>query len=248
MLLSCERIITTANGLRPRRGRSLRRHRRKHYQDFHPLLPVTCAAKTAALIDRPVHPWRLVMWLAWPVLIQQLLIWIVNRSDGFLAGYFQPGEGAHTAYQSAQTNAMYLSWAISSCTVLVGAGGTALVAKLAPVEVELVTLDGLVDSGVIDKQRVGMVWIDAEGHEGHILEGGAGLLENGVAVVFEFHPAGLQERGDRNQIHAIAEDAYTHFVDVRRQEVGQPRFQLHPVSARGHNCRYGHQRRDAATD
>src|SRR5437588_10124248 len=87
------------------------------------------AAKTAALIDRPVHPWRLVMWLAWPVLIQQLLIWIVNRSDGFLAGYFQPGEGAHTAYQSAQTNAMYLSWAISSCTVLVGAGGTALVAR-----------------------------------------------------------------------------------------------------------------------
>jgi putative MATE family efflux protein len=63
------------------------------------------------------------------VLVQQLLIWIVNRSDGFLAGYFKPGEGEHVAYQSAQTNAMYLSWAISSCTVIVGAGATALVAR-----------------------------------------------------------------------------------------------------------------------
>jgi putative MATE family efflux protein len=71
----------------------------------------------------------LVLWLAWPVLIQQLLIWIVNRSDGFLAGHFQPGEGEHVAYQSAQTNAMYLSWAISSFTVVVGAAGTALVAR-----------------------------------------------------------------------------------------------------------------------
>ena len=102
--------------------------------------------------------------------------------------------------------------------------------KMEPVEVELVTLDGLVKSGVIDKERVGMVWIDAENHEGHILQGGASLLRNGVAVVIEFHPAGLQERGDRAQIHAIAEDAYTHFVDVRRQDVGHPRFELHPVS------------------
>jgi FkbM family methyltransferase len=103
------------------------------------------------------------------------------------------------------------------------------VAKIVPVEVELVTLDGLVESGVIDKQRVGMVWVDAEGHEGHILQGGAGLLDDGVPVVLEFHPAGLDERGDRDQIHAIAEDAYTHFVDVRRREAGRPRFQLQPV-------------------
>jgi putative MATE family efflux protein len=71
----------------------------------------------------------MVIWLAWPVLVQQLFIWIQARSDGFLAGYFKPGEGEHVAYQSAQTNAMYLSWAISSCTVIVGAGGTALVAR-----------------------------------------------------------------------------------------------------------------------
>src|SRR5215831_7630673 len=86
------------------------------------------ASATGTLVHNHIPPWRLVAWLAWPVLVQQLLIWIVNRSDGFLAGYFKPGEGEHVAYQSAQTNAMYLSWAISSCTVIVGAGGTALVA------------------------------------------------------------------------------------------------------------------------
>jgi putative MATE family efflux protein len=61
--------------------------------------------------------------------VQQLLIWILSLSDRFLAGYFKPGEGEHVAYQSAQTNAIYLSWAITSCTVIVGAGGTALVAR-----------------------------------------------------------------------------------------------------------------------
>jgi putative MATE family efflux protein len=86
-------------------------------------------ATATALIDQPSPPWRLVMWLAWPVLVQQFLIWIVNRSDGFLAGHYQPGAGEHVAYQSAQTNAMYLSWAISSSCVLVGAGGTALVGR-----------------------------------------------------------------------------------------------------------------------
>jgi putative MATE family efflux protein len=34
--------------------------------------------------------WRLILYLAWPVLAQQLLVLLVTLSDSFLAGYFQP--------------------------------------------------------------------------------------------------------------------------------------------------------------
>jgi putative MATE family efflux protein len=113
-----------------------------------------------------------VLALAWPVLAQQLLVLLVNLSDSYLAGHFQPlpvaerhralglqltavgmlvangslgpatalGAEApwqagnqiwarHIAYQSAQTTAHYLAWFITSYTVIVSVGSTALVAR-----------------------------------------------------------------------------------------------------------------------
>jgi FkbM family methyltransferase len=96
-------------------------------------------------------------------------------------------------------------------------------------EVEVVTLDGLVSDGVIETDRVGMLWIDAEGHEGHILRGGHSLTEHGVPLIFEFHPTGLEAHGTRADIHEIAEERYTHFVDMRRHEPDHERFGLQPV-------------------
>jgi FkbM family methyltransferase len=103
------------------------------------------------------------------------------------------------------------------------------------VEVELVTLDHLASEGTIDLDRLGMLWVDAEGHEGHVIEGATELVARGIPMVFEFHPEGLDERGDRDKIHELAEEHYTHFVDVRRQETdpAQPRFMLRPVSDLG---------------
>src|SRR5438128_1112858 len=71
-----------------------------------------------------------VLRLAWPVLLQQLLVFAVGLSDRFLAGRFEPPGGESlVAYQAAQTNANYLAWFISSYTVLVSTGSTALVAR-----------------------------------------------------------------------------------------------------------------------
>jgi FkbM family methyltransferase len=102
-------------------------------------------------------------------------------------------------------------------------------AEMTVVDVETVTLDRLAETGVIEADAVGMVWIDAEGHEGHILQGAGTLADRGVPIVFEFHPRGLEERGDRDKVHSVAEQCYTHFVDVRRQESDRPRFELQPV-------------------
>jgi putative MATE family efflux protein len=77
-----------------------------------------------ASLEKPIA--RQVLALAWPVLFYQLLVFIVRISDRLLAGVFH----TEVAYQAAQTTAQYLEWCITSYTVLVSAGATALVARL----------------------------------------------------------------------------------------------------------------------
>jgi putative MATE family efflux protein len=64
------------------------------------------------------------------VLAQQGLVLAVTLSDSFLAGNFRPpNPEQHVSYQAAQTTANYLSWFISSYTIIVSVGSTALVAR-----------------------------------------------------------------------------------------------------------------------
>ena len=105
-----------------------------------------------------------------------------------------------------------------------------LLPEMTVIDVELTTLDQLVEDGVIDADRAGLVWIDAEGHEGHVLSGARRLAGRGVPVLFEFHPAGLED-ADRERIHALAEEFYTHFVDVRRhRDRSHDRLDLRPIA------------------
>ena len=79
-------------------------------------------------LRKPV--WQLVLLLAWPALVQQLLVWAVNVSDRLLAGRFQSLDPEfQTATQAAQTTAGYLAWFLASYTYLVSVGSTALVAR-----------------------------------------------------------------------------------------------------------------------
>jgi putative MATE family efflux protein len=76
-----------------------------------------------ASLEKPMA--RQVLALAWPMLLYQLLVFLVRLSDRLLAGVFHD----QVAYQAAQTTAQYLEWCIFSYTVLVSAGATALVAR-----------------------------------------------------------------------------------------------------------------------
>jgi putative MATE family efflux protein len=88
----------------------------------------TLADSKLTLDRRPMA--RLVIALALPVLLQQIIIVTVNLSDRWLAGHIQAGsESAHASLQAAQTTAQYLAWFISSYTVLVSAGASAVVAR-----------------------------------------------------------------------------------------------------------------------
>jgi FkbM family methyltransferase len=81
------------------------------------------------------------------------------------------------------------------------------------VEVRALTLDQLVDHGTIDPAEVGLLWMDVQGHEGHILQGAGRLLDEGVPVVLEWAPQALERHG--TGIGEIAARCYTHFLDVR---------------------------------
>ena len=71
-----------------------------------------------------------------------------------------------------------------------GASGTS-----AMEEVQCVRLDSLVKEGTIPLERVGLVWIDTQGHEALVLGGASSLMDAGVPMVAEYWPDGLGARG-----------------------------------------------------
>ncbi len=89
------------------------------------------APRPAGQVDLRRPAWQLVLSLAWPALLQQLLVLTLTLSDRLLAGRFQHLEAEEqVATQAAQTTAGYITWFISSYTVLISVGSTALVAHL----------------------------------------------------------------------------------------------------------------------
>jgi putative MATE family efflux protein len=71
--------------------------------------------------EQPV--WRRVLALGIPALAQQYLFFLIQQYDQFLARRFSPD------HQAALTTANYLYWFVSSYSVIVGAGATALVGR-----------------------------------------------------------------------------------------------------------------------
>lgn len=61
------------------------------------------------------------------------------------------------------------------------------------VTVQAVSLDAWLDEQSIDVDAIGLVWIDAQGHEPHVLAGASQLLASGTPFVCEFWPHGLRE-------------------------------------------------------
>src|SRR5438105_2031483 len=66
---------------------------------------------------------RQVFALALPALVQQFFLFVIQQYDQYLARTFSPD------HQAALTTANYLYWFISSYSVVVGAGATALVGR-----------------------------------------------------------------------------------------------------------------------
>ena len=94
------------------------------------------------------------------------------------------------------------------------------------VSVSLTTLDALVDEGRLDPARVGLLWLDVEGHELEVLQGAGTLLERSVPIVMEFVPRMLRRNKRLAALHALLAVRYTHVVDLRLR----PDHRLEPRS------------------
>lgn len=96
------------------------------------------------------------------------------------------------------------------------------------VSVQATTFDRLVREGVVTIGELGLVWIDAQGHDGHVLAGARSLTVGRVPVVVELWPYGLARSGGLEMIEEIISREYTHFVDLRGVPGG--RWELRPAS------------------
>ena len=68
-------------------------------------------------------------------------------------------------------------------------------ADRAVIDVPVYRLDDALAARGIAPAEVGLLWIDVQGHEHHVLEGAGSLLASGVPVVAEFWPYALARAG-----------------------------------------------------
>jgi FkbM family methyltransferase len=92
------------------------------------------------------------------------------------------------------------------------------------------TLDSLVEEGAIDLERVGLVWIDVQGHEPNVLAGAASLTAADVPVVIEYWPYGLRSAGALERLEREVAARYTHYVDIRERPASGALPGMRPVS------------------
>lgn len=85
------------------------------------------------------------------------------------------------------------------------------------VTVQAVTLDQLVMDGTIRPEEVGLLWIDVQGYEGHVVAGAARLLEHRPATVLELWPEGLSAAGGLESLLDVVGQTYPRFVDLRER-------------------------------
>jgi FkbM family methyltransferase len=90
------------------------------------------------------------------------------------------------------------------------------------VTVDVVTLDGLVARGVIDPERVGLLWVDAVGYEGKVLAGASALLEAGVPAVIAVRQNLRLNPETRAAATGLLAAHYTDVVDLRHLQASYP--------------------------
>jgi Methyltransferase FkbM domain len=83
------------------------------------------------------------------------------------------------------------------------------------VTVDSVTLDGLVERGIVDPARVGLLWIDGPGSETRALLGATRLVEAGVPIVVSIRPGTVDAGGP---LADLLTTCYTDAVELRKGE------------------------------
>ncbi len=81
-------------------------------------------------------------------------------------------------------------------------------------------LDTYVDDGTIVLARVGLAWIDVQGHEAHVFGGAGKLLSSEVPLVCEYWPYALRRAGGFERFRDELEGRRSSFVDLANPAEG----------------------------
>jgi FkbM family methyltransferase len=118
------------------------------------------------------------------------------------------------------------------------------------IDVPAARLDSLVQAGEIDLERVGIVWLDAQGHEAHILGGAGTLLGSKIPIAMEYWPYGLRRAGGLELLHELIATHYSYVLDISPPGGSGPRV-LRADELPGLESEYGWNRsedQDLGTD
>ncbi len=86
--------------------------------------------------------------------------------------------------------------------------------------VSLTRFDDIARELPIDLSQVGIVWMDVQGHEGHVLAGASSLLASDVPLSIEYWPYGLKRADGLKMLHDIIATNYRKVVDIRASMEG----------------------------
>ena len=70
-------------------------------------------------------------------------------------------------------------------------------------EVPAHRLDSLAEKEVVDLNAIDLVWMDAQGHEAHILAGAESLMTMDIPILTEYWPYGLRRAGALDRFHSL---------------------------------------------
>ena len=91
--------------------------------------------------------------------------------------------------------------------------------RRATTTVDMARLDDALDELGVAAEEVGVLWVDTQGHEGHVLAGAPRLLAARVPVVCEYWPYGLRRAGGLDTLHSIVARSFTRVIDARADQV-----------------------------
>lgn len=88
--------------------------------------------------------------------------------------------------------------------------------KRAAIKVPVDSLDHFFENWPdLNGDSIRLLWLDAQGHEGYILDGGRQLLRRRVPVITEFWPYGIDRSGmSEGVFHSVAAGLFTHFYVI----------------------------------
>jgi FkbM family methyltransferase len=84
------------------------------------------------------------------------------------------------------------------------------------------TLDCFLERNGLELDRPGLIWMDVQGYEGHVLSSSRILSEHKVPIHLEFWPFGLKESGGFERLIGFLKFNYAQFVEL---DIRHPKLQ-----------------------